>query len=66
MRSSNRKLEIHAWKSGRRDGVLAIDMETGVAVIVSSERTPQRNQKVAVERLEALLSEALSPAGWIR
>lgn len=60
------KLEFYTWKHARRDGALAIDTETGVAVVVSSERTHQANQRLAEERLRQLLAEALSPGGWIR
>lgn len=60
------KLEFHAWKFSRRPGVLAVDTETGVAVIVTSERTPEANQRTAEERLRRLLAEAHSPGGWIR
>lgn len=60
------KLEFHAWKHSRGYGVLAVDIETGVAVVVSSERTPQGNQKLAEERVRQLLAEAVSPGGWIR
>lgn len=60
------KLEFHAWKHSRRPGVLAVDTETGVAVVVFSERSPQANQQLAEERLRLLLAESISPGGWIR
>lgn len=57
------KLEFHLWKHARREGVLVVDTETGVAVVVSSERTPLGNQRLAEE---LLLTEAVSPGGWVR
>jgi hypothetical protein len=65
------EIEIRAWppgsafSSGSR-AVLALHMPTGVAVVVSSEPNRERNQKLAVERLQLLLSEAVSPGGWTR
>jgi hypothetical protein len=60
------KLEFHGWKSSRfGNGVLAIDIETGVAVFVKSESSHQGNQKLAEERVKLLLAEATSPGGWI-
>jgi hypothetical protein len=59
------KLEFHAWPpariggqpSGRvRTGVLAIDVETGVAVFVCSERSQLANQRLAEERVRLLLA----------
>jgi protein subunit release factor A len=70
------KLEFHQWPLRRRDGgqhlelsgcgVLAIDLDTGVAVLVTSERSQMRNQRLAEERVKLLLGEAVSPGGWIR
>lgn len=68
------KLEFHAWPPRHAGGqqvtktsagVLAIDLETGVAVHVGTERSQRANQRLAEERLRLLLSEALSPGGWI-
>lgn len=59
------KLEFHAWKHARRSGVLAIDTETGVAAVVSSECSHQANQRLAEERVRRLLAEAVSPGGWL-
>lgn len=66
-----KEIEIRAWppgsaySSGSR-AVLAIHMPTGVAVVASSEPTRERNQKLAVERVQLLLSESVSPGGWSR
>lgn len=55
------KIEFHAWpqlgNGAAKRGVLAIDLETGTAVFVNSEPYPERNQKLAAERLLALLPE---------
>lgn len=65
------QIEIRAWppgsaySSGNR-AVLAIHTPTGVAVVAGSEPTRERNQKLAVERVQLLLSEAVSPGGWTR
>lgn len=65
-------IEIRAWPPGSayssRSGaaVMALHKPTGVAVIASSEPTRERNQKLAVERVELLLTEAISPGGWSR
>lgn len=65
------KLELSAYSAYRspgrmRAGVLAMDLETGVAVFVGSERTHLGNQQLAEQRLKVLLDEAISPGGWIR
>ncbi len=63
------KLEISAYRplsKMRAQGALALDLETGVAVFVGSERTHQANQALAESRLKLLLDEAVSPGGWIR
>ena len=68
MQMKHEEIEIRAWPPGRYDGnaVLAIHLPTGVAVVCSSERNRERNQKLAVERLGLLLAEAVSPGGWVR
>lgn len=61
------EIEIRAWPPGRYDGkaVLALHLPTGVAVVVGSESSRERNQKLAVERVGLLLAEATSPGGWL-
>lgn len=51
------KLELSAYRpsGNRRAGVLAVDLEIGVAVFVGSERTHQANQALAESRLKLLL-----------
>lgn len=50
-------IEIRAWPPGSYSGkaILAIRSPTGAAVIVKSESTRERNQKLACERLGLLL-----------
>jgi protein subunit release factor A len=70
------KLELRRWpppgdRGGQQitrtsTGVMAIDLETGVAVFVCSERSQLANQTLAEQRLRLLLSEAVSPCGWVR
>lgn len=62
------KLELSPYRpSGRmRAGVLAMDLDTGVAVFVGSERTHHQNQTLAESRLKSLLAEAVSPGDWTR
>ncbi len=67
-----REIEIRAWPPGSAysprssAAVLALHTPTGVAVVASSEPTRERNQKLAVERVKLLLTEATSPGGWTR
>lgn len=60
------RLEFHTWHSidRKRSGVLCVDTDTGVAVVVRSEGSPERNQKLAEERVRLILAEAVSPGGW--
>lgn len=68
------KLEFHAWPPRHAGGqytrvtagILAIDLETGVAALVDSERSQHGNQRLAEERVRLLLAEAVSPGGWVR
>lgn len=62
------EIEIRAWPPGRMDStaIIAIHTPTGVAAIASGERTRERNQKLAVERVGLLLAESNSAAGWTR
>lgn len=61
-------LEIRMWpsSSGTTRAVIALHVPTGVAVVVGSEQSRQRNQDLAVERVQLLLAESNSPGGWIR
>jgi len=62
-------IEIRAWPPGSirtSNAILALHIPTGVAVVVRSESNRERNQKLAVERLDLLLREATSPGGWQR
>ena len=59
-------IEIRPWPPGVSSSstVLALHTPTGVAVVARSARAREANQKLAVERLGLLLSEAVSPCGW--
>lgn len=61
-------IEIRAWPPGSSSSkaIHALHTPTGVAVVVRSEASREANQKLAVERLGLLLSEAVSPCGWQR
>jgi hypothetical protein len=52
-------IEIRSWPpglSGSSKAVLALHVPTGAAVVVRSESSRERNQKLAVERVHLLLS----------
>ena len=52
-------IEIRTWPpgSGRTSrAVLALHVPTGAAVVVNSESSRERNQKLAVERVQLLLN----------
>jgi len=68
-RMNHQDIDIRAWPPGAistSKAVHALHRPTGVAVVASSEPSRERNQKLAVERLELLLSEATSPGMWNR
>jgi hypothetical protein len=51
-------IEIRTWPPGAvgtARGVIAHHVPTGTAVVVSSESSRERNQKLAVERVHLLL-----------
>ena len=51
-------IDIRGWPPGpvgTSRGVLALHVPTGAAVVVNSESSRERNQKLAVERVQLLL-----------
>lgn len=58
------KIEFHSWPPHRYGGqhvrqgagILAVDTETGVAVVVTSERSQRANQVLAEERVGLLVA----------
>jgi len=59
------KIDFHAWPlrptggqqvSDKRVGVLAVDIETGLAVVVDSERSQHANKQIAERRLVQLVA----------
>lgn len=50
-------IEIRAWPPGASSkAILAVHTPTGAAVVVGSEPSRERNQRLAVERLEQLIT----------
>lgn len=59
------RLIFHPWSStlprGRqRTGVLCLDEETGVAVVVFEHRSQMKNQQIAEERVKLILEKVVT------
>jgi len=67
------RLEYHAWPIRRRDGgqqsgpdgygVLLVDLDTGISVVVTSERSQLANRRLAEARIHYMATQ-LTNTGW--